>query len=200
MRRFVGLFISALFVIAKYWKQSKWPYIEKWLNSGILQHYTRTSLKKLLMSKYSTYSAKKKKNSDNMASPTQRTWVWEKLQEMVKNRKQEAGEVLQSTGSQRIGHNLATEQQENLTSLSNIWVCNSQEHVTKVELRQQVKRPEQNFSYDPHCPSSVHRRTSVCRKTGHNTFRWPWIQTTLWIPAGNQQGKRSSQNTVGDSR
>ena len=90
MRRFVGLFISALFVIAKYWKQSKWPYIEKWLNSGILQHYTRTSLKKLLMSKYSTYSAKKKKNSDNMASPTQRTWVWEKLQEMVKNRKQEA--------------------------------------------------------------------------------------------------------------
>ena len=154
------------------------------------------------MNKYSTYSAKKKKKK--------KVIIWHHQlngREFEKNSRRwwrtgsrKHGEVLQSTGSQRIGHNLVTEQQENLTSLSNIWVYNWQEYVTKVELRQQIKRQGQNFSYDPHCPSSVHRRTSVCRKTVHNTFRWLWTQITLWIPDGNQQGKRSSQNSVSDSR
>ena len=51
-----------------------------------------------------------------MASPTPRTWIWAKS---GRQQRTETPGVLQSRGSQRAGHDLVTEQQQQLTWLTN---------------------------------------------------------------------------------
>ena len=68
-----------------------------------------------------------------MASLTQRTWVWANSGRQWRTRKPG---MLQSMRSQRISHNLATEQQFFLvTSLGSLWCCCHVQMVLQAETR-----------------------------------------------------------------